>query len=633
MTRSAYHKIRSVEVSAGFLKGLHLAFGDDLNCIIGGRGTGKTTVLEALRYALDRMPSQERERQALERLLEHNLAGGTVRVEIESQDGERYTVTRAFGESPTVTRADNKPVELNIRKNIVFGVDIYSQNQIEQIANDAFRQLELIDNLLGSEVTQIGDKLAEITRSLNDNASRILETRRVVDDLLEATRELPDISERIRVFEQAEPGGAGEGMRKEHATRALREREREAVDSVRGLYQQGHDVLGGVVDLLQRGAKEAFDPASVSPANKDLVAKMRESVDTAIRGVAESIAGVRRVLHGARTELDALKLQLGERHLQQDKQYRELVEKHEQERLKGAERTRLEQRFAELKGKEKSLFDKRAQLDALYDQRAKARAELSELRDTRFRLRAGIADDLTKRLAPMIRVRIQQEGIPTEYRELLSQAMKKSGLRYASIVDRAVDRIPPADLATYIQKDDRASLERELDLDADRATRLIIQLKDKKEIFDIETVELYDRPILELKDGEDYKDSSALSTGQKCTTILPILLMGNERPLLVDQPEDNLDNAFVFETVVRSISEVKGQRQLIFVTHNPNIPVLGDAGRVFALRSTGRAASVANAGSVDDVAPEIMTILEGGQAAFEARRRRYGRPLPASKAE
>jgi hypothetical protein len=231
----------------------------------------------------------------------------------------------------------------------------------------------------------------------------------------------------------------------------------------------------------------------------------------------------------------------------------------------------------------------------------------------------------------MIRVRVEQFGNMDEYRNLLTQSMKGSGLRYAAIVDRAVERIPPAELASLVQKEDRATLERELDLDADRATRLIIQLKDKPEIFAIETVELHDRPILELKDGEDYKDSASLSTGQKCTTILPILLIESERPLLIDQPEDNLDNAFVFETIVQSIGEVRGRRQLIFVTHNPNIPVLGDAARVFALRSTGRAASVANAGSVDDVAQEIMTILEGGRAAFEARRKRYGRPVPGAK--
>lgn len=107
--------------------------------------------------------------------------------------------------------------------------------------------------------------------------------------------------------------------------------------------------------------------------------------------------------------------------------------------------------------------------------------------------------------------------------------------------------------------------------------------------------------------------------------------MESERPLLIDQPEDNLDNAFVFETIVPSIKAVRGRRQLIFVTHNPNIPVLGDAARVFALRSTGRSAGVAKAGSVDEAAQEIMTILEGGRAAFEARLKRYGRPVPVSK--
>ena len=70
------------------------------------------------------------------------------------------------------------------------------------------------------------------------------------------------------------------------------------------------------------------------------------------------------------------------------------------------------------------------------------------------------------------------------------------------------------------------------------------------------------------------------------------------------------------------------KRQLIFATHNPNIPVLGDAERVFVLESTGDHATVAKSGNVDHVSAEIMQILEGGREAFEARRMRYGRPIP-----
>ncbi len=77
-----------------------------------------------------------------------------------------------------------------------------------------------------------------------------------------------------------------------------------------------------------------------------------------------------------------------------------------------------------------------------------------------------------------------------------------------------------------------------------------------------------------------YSDVSALAIDRaERTAILPILLLDSANPLLIDQPEDNLDNRFIFETVVDSIHKVKTGRQLIFVTHNPNIPVLGDGTR------------------------------------------------------
>jgi ABC-type uncharacterized transport system ATPase subunit len=221
-------------------------------------------------------------------------------------------------------------------------------------------------------------------------------------------------------------------------------------------------------------------------------------------------------------------------------------------------------------------------------------------------------------------VRIEQYGNVDLYRNLVMEAMKGSGFKYTQVVDRLVQRIPPHELTAIIQRADVQALRDHLELDADRANRIILQLKDTQAVFDIEVVELHDRPTIELKDGPDYKDSTWLSTGQKCTTILPILLLESASPLLIDQPEDNLDNAFIYETVVKSVRGVRGKRQLVFVTHNPNIPVLGDAQRVFVLQSTGRQASVKAAGTVDEVKEEIETILEGGKEAFRRRKERYG---------
>ena len=100
---SKHHRIRSLEVTGGFLQGIKMDFRDGLNCVIGGRGTGKTTVLEALRFALDRMPNETVDRkryEALEKLLEANLGTGSIKLELETADGTMYSVSRAFGETP-----------------------------------------------------------------------------------------------------------------------------------------------------------------------------------------------------------------------------------------------------------------------------------------------------------------------------------------------------------------------------------------------------------------------------------------------------------------------------------------------------------------------------------------------------
>ena len=84
-----------------------------------------------------------------------------------------------------------------------------------------------------------------------------------------------------------------------------------------------------------------------------------------------------------------------------------------------------------------------------------------------------------------------------------------------------------------------------------------------------------------------------------------------------------MDNRFIFETVVDNIHKVKQVRQLIFVTHNPNIPVLGEASRVFVMESDGDRARPAAAGSVDECKNHIVTLLEGGADAFRRRGARY----------
>ena len=91
------------------------------------------------------------------------------------------------------------------------------------------------------------------------------------------------------------------------------------------------------------------------------------------------------------------------------------------------------------------------------------------------------------------------------------------------------------------------------------------------------------------------------------------MLSDSNKPLLIDQPEDNLDSEFIFKTIVSNLRKIKEHRQVIIVTHNPNIAVLGDAELIIPLRSPSVRSIVDNAGSVDNLATinQCCQILEG----------------------
>ncbi len=135
-------------------------------------------------------------------------------------------------------------------------------------------------------------------------------------------------------------------------------------------------------------------------------------------------------------------------------------------------------------------------------------------------------------------------------------------------------------------------------------------------------------------DGEPatWQTLDALSTGQKATAVLLLLLLESEAPLVVDQPEDDLDNRFITEGVVPIMRQEKRRRQFVFSTHNANIPVLGDAELILGLAASGEGkeghAKIApeNMGSIDSkpVRELVEEILEGGKDAFEMRRSKYG---------
>src|SRR5207244_5518097 len=104
------------------------------------------------------------------------------------------------------------------------------------------------------------------------------------------------------------------------------------------------------------------------------------------------------------------------------------------------------------------------------------------------------------------------------------------------------------------------------------------------------------------------------------------MLAESRLPLVIDQPEDDLDNAFIYGSVVSTLREIKERRQVILVTHNANIAVLGDAELLFPMLRRGEKGIIGDRGAIDRLETKraVQAILEGGEEAFRRRKEIYG---------
>jgi ABC-type lipoprotein export system ATPase subunit len=131
---------------------------------------------------------------------------------------------------------------------------------------------------------------------------------------------------------------------------------------------------------------------------------------------------------------------------------------------------------------------------------------------------------------------------------------------------------------------------------------------------DKEHITLNDRPV------------EILSPGQRSSAMLPLIALSQQSPLVIDQPEDNLDNRLVGNILVNILTELKEKRQIIVATHNPNIVVGGDAEQVIVLDAISDSKGNCEVnGSIDneEIVQAVIEIMEGGREAFLARKRRY----------
>lgn len=596
--------IHRVRVNGGFLAGFDMELSPALNVIIGPRGTGKTTLLELVRHALGVSHANQDRSDRRKSSLRHLLGPGEVIVELRDDVSSLHVVVDADGNG----RASETP-------DIAL---VLGQNELEAIASDASSRLRLVD--LRASISSRRPDLEAVRSQTLEIAALRLKLQEVGDRLgrrsvLERELELA-VAEEQRLLSQGET----------HLTarrEALRHLEAEMLNSV----SQTSDIeeyleyiaavlariepAAQAVNQMRLGSKGLAVEAAVqtkSARAESLIAELRETLldlKDDLVGLGQSFEQHQNVLRvqsePIRAELEAAEAGLG----QVTARLRNLsVEVNElaRETARHAELTRL--------------------LDEASASRDRVFRAFEEWQEEIFQTRRDVAQSVSDDLERRVVVRVSHMGNHSRFERTLNNLLQGSGTQYRTISATIARSMLPQQLLSSLEANDIASISAVTGLPMDRVVKIAAHLSYSEPLAEIASCSLDDEVDFLLRDGASEKHIDDLSTGQKCAVTLPVVLTERSRILMLDQPEDHLDNAYLVRNVVSALRTRKTAGAQTFVaTHNANIPVLGEADKVIALASDGEQGFVSESGPFDSapIVKIISNLMEGGRDAFQSR--------------
>lgn len=256
-------------------------------------------------------------------------------------------------------------------------------------------------------------------------------------------------------------------------------------------------------------------------------------------------------------------------------------------------------------------------------ERQKMVRRLWEVRRTKSRLVEQTVRSLNERVGGRFRI----DTVPlAEKSFLVDAASAHAGSTQRRTLSRAAEAANPVSFAAAV-RDGAAALE---SLGVTENGAATLAAAGRIAARDIEVADTPDICTLMMQvesAGGKWRTVLDVSPGERATATLALALAGGTAPLVIDQPEDDLDNRYIYDEVVRLITAVCEGRQVIVATHNANIPVLGDAECVLAFQASHDRAELLACGGLEDskVAEVARHVLEGGEQAFRERHRRYTR--------
>ena len=617
--------VEKIEISGGFLPGLTVNIPPGLTCIIGARGSGKSTLAEAVRFALCGVSAAPKH---CADLIQANLAGGALVTITALADGSnRYTIKRGLKQSPVLLTSDGRAINtVDLDRGTFLPLDAYSSLEIEAIADEALghKRRNLLDELRSEQMRSIHMSLGDGARALDANADRIRTVQRTIGDLTEQMEELGDVRARLNALGPSDRESAEDFVRLSRQQQ-LDQREIAKLDSA----DRDLKTLTDSLERLRREAQNVFAArlTDEQSANADTLRRYDKLLAASMAPVEKHLSAIQTKIRDAQGVLAQARRCITDIHTSHAGDLAKLNALNQAASEQARVRALLEQQVAKLEGLEQQRVELHSELATLLETRKSLKADHILMRDQVSTMRDLVASELQHEAGERVRIRVMRNADYMSYQGMLVDGLKGARVRNQNEILATLMQLRPEQLAQLIQANDLESFEELTHFGAERSRKILDAFREAVDPLALEITAIEDRIAIELNVATagrpHFKDASDLSRGQKCTALLPILLARRDNPLIIDQPEDNLDNHFIFETVVNAVQRMKRRRQMIFITHNANIPVLAEAELVLVMTSDGRVGVIEKRGTVDECREQIIDLLEGGREAFELRSKRY----------
>ena len=611
----------------GFLDGAAVHFNQNLNVLLGGRGAGKSTIIESVRYVLGLEPIGEDAHKAHQGIVRQVLRSGT-KISLLARcirpAPHEYTIERTLP-NPPVVRDRNGEISNLLPEEVLPRIEVYGQHEISELTNSPDKLTQLLNRFVEHD-RGLDEQKGELHRDLEKNRRSIVDAREELKQIEERLTNLPALEETLERYKQA-------GLEERLQERSLLVREERVLESIPERLRTFDECLELLRQELPIDRAFLSERALSDLPGKAILAGANEILEQLSCDMEQIANGLEKGLRRANEGITGIRKPWNDRKKAVQEAYERILRDLKQSAVDGAEFIRLQGEIERLQ----PLRQRQSVLQRLENEHMLRRdsllAEWEDLKGKEIRSLNKAAAKVGQKLRNHIRVEVTASPNRKPLFELLRHEISGRLSESIDILTEAHD-LSLRELSDVCRAGAEA-IGKTYGIPSAQAERLANASDDV--LMKIEELDLTPTTAIQLNtvpgaEPPNWQKLDDLSKGQKATAVLLLLLLESDAPLIVDQPEDDLDNRFITEGIVPKMREEKRSRQFLFSTHNANIPVLGDAELILGLTARGEA-SEGNAqiapehmGSIDSqpIQELVKNLLEGGVDAFETRRLKYG---------